>query len=281
MHGGQGVAGSAGLERWSRWLLWAAGISYAVTGLIFFAFPVYSAATFPWKVTDFMAMTIGGWTLGIGLMAVHTAWRGAFATHYPALILVWAFSLLELVVVVAFLGLLKTDNWLTWPYLLSLVLGTASGVAGVSVLWGMRRSLLRDSGGSRKVPVWMRGIYLLLILLTWGLALNNLLRGTVPGGNVFPEPLSGFTTQAFAAFFFSIGLGAVPLLFNRDVRPHIAYARTGLYLIVLITIAALIYINRFDFTARPGGLFYLGAYILAGIVIVAMLMWDRARPETV
>jgi hypothetical protein len=271
------MAESSGSGRWSWWLLWSAGITYALTGLVFFVLPAYSAGVFPWKVTEFVAMTIGGWTLGIGLMALYTAWRGTFATHFSPLILVWSFSVLELVVVLAFLGALKVENWLTWPYLISLLLGTASGLLGIPVLWRMRRELMREDHGPRPVPIWLRLIYLGLIVLTWTLAVANFVRGTATGGTVFPEPLSGFTTQAFAAFFFSIGLAAVPLLFNRDVRPHIEYARTGIYLITLITLAALLYINRFDFSGRPGGLLYLGAYIAAGIVVVALLIWDRTR----
>lgn len=270
------MPGSSGLERWSWIFLGLAGVVYTATGLIFFLVPGYAAANFPWNVSQFVAMTIGGWTLGIGLMALHTYRGHSFAAYYPALILVWFFSLLELVVVVLFLGALKVGNWLTYPYLVALVLGTISAGLGLPVLWRMRHEL-RTASGPVPVPIWLRLVYVVLILLTWGLAAGNVLRGTASGGNVFPEPLSGFTTQAFAAFFFSIGLAAVPLLFNRDVRPHIEYARTGLYLIVIITLAALVNIDEFDFTARPGGLLYLGAYILAGIVIAVLIVWDRAQ----
>ena len=85
---------------------------------------------------------------------------------------------------------------------------------------------------------------------------------------------SGFTTLAFGAFFFSLGVGTLPLLVTRDIAPAIAYARTGLVLIVVITLAALVNLHKFDFVAHPGTIIYLGTYVVAGIVAAAIVLWD-------
>ena len=45
-----------------------------------------------------------------------------------------------------------------------------------------------------------------------------------------------------------------------------------------ITIAALVNLSVFDFAARPGGLVYLGAYVVVGLGVIAILVLDRRRP---
>src|SRR5436309_146597 len=109
----------------SRVLMALAGVGYAATGLVFFIVPVYSASVFPWNVTDFVAMTIGGWTLGMAVFALVSARGGSFVRYCAPMLALWSFSLLELLVVLAFIGKLQTANWLTWPYLASLLLGVA------------------------------------------------------------------------------------------------------------------------------------------------------------
>jgi hypothetical protein len=38
--------------------------------------------------------------------------------------------------------------------------------------------------------------------------------------------------------------------------------------IIAITIAAFVYLDLFDFAARPGGLLYFGAYLIVGIPLL-------------
>jgi hypothetical protein len=256
---------------WSRRLLALAGIAYVFTGLTFLILPDYGAANFPWNVSEFVTMTIGGWTLGLGLMALDSI-RGWNPAHtYPSLIAVWLFSALELVVVLAFVGLLRTDHLLTWPYLIAIVLGTASGIAGLPALWRMRAELAADV---EEVPRWIRGIYVAFVFVTGLLAVITLFV-TPTNGAFFPEPLSAFTARAFSAFFASLAFGALPLLFTRDVEPAVRYARAGLYPVFLILAAAVSYIAVFDFQLRPGGMIYIGAYVVTGIAALAIVGWHR------
>ena len=85
-----------------------------------------------------VAMTIGAWAIGVGAIALDSGWRWNLRTSYAALLLVWVFAILELVVVVLFLGALRTDHWLTWPYLVALGLTAIAGVAGLPVLYRAR-----------------------------------------------------------------------------------------------------------------------------------------------
>ena len=54
-------------------------------------------------------------------------------------------------------------------------------------------------------------------------------------------------------------------------------AQTGLALIVPITVAALAYIDKFDFAGRPGGLVYIGIYVVVGIAVCILLLSRRER----
>ncbi len=265
---------------WSRRLLAIAAIMYVFCGLTFFLLPDYASANFPWNVTAFVAMTIGGWTLGMGFMAREALRGGATERVYPTMIAIWVFSALELLVAGAFIGSLKVDNWLTWPYLLALGLGTASGVLGAPTLWRMRHELAAAGEGAGP-PRWIRGLYATFVVVTGLLALVALV--VVPtNGTVFPEPLGAFTTRAFSGFFAALGIGAVPLVFSRDIEPAAHYARAGIYPIALILFAAVSYIGLFDFGARPGGLLYIGAYVVTGIAALAIVLWHRqetAEPD--
>lgn len=261
---------------WSRRLLAASGIAYVFTGLLAFVLPDFAAANFPWKVSEFVAMTIGGWTLGIGLMALEAArlWRTG-GQPYPLLIGAWLFSLLELLVVLAFGPLLRTDHFLTISYLAALVFGTASGLLGARGWWARRRELVATGEG---MPRWILVTYAAFVAVTALLAVVALI--VVPtNSTIFPEPLGAFTTRAFAAFFAALGAGALPLLFTRDVVPAAQYARAGLFPVVLILAAAISYLHLFDFSARPGGMIYVGAYIVTAMAAMSIVYWHRRDGE--
>jgi predicted exporter len=53
----------------------------------------------------------------------------------------------------------------------------------------------------------------------------------------------------------------------------------GMFLIVPITLAALLSLSMFDFSGKPGGLLYLLAYVVVGVIIAVVLFYDRRKPE--
>ncbi|HEY4691389.1 MAG TPA: hypothetical protein VIK33_18925 [Anaerolineae bacterium] len=57
----------------SRLLTRLMAVLYAVLGVILFFVPEWSAANFAWKVSPFVAMTMGGWCLG----NAYFAWESA------------------------------------------------------------------------------------------------------------------------------------------------------------------------------------------------------------
>lgn len=243
-------------------------------GAALFLLPEYGAENFAWNVSPFLAMTIGGWSIGLGLMALDASrlWaRNGLSRVYASVVAVWLFCVLELAVVVGFAGLLRTDHWLTYPYMLALVLGGLSAVLGAPILWKRRPLLAKQGDGS---PTWLRATYGLFALVALGLAVAALTLDTsVP--RVVPEPLSHFSATAFAAFLLALAAGAAPMAVTRDVEPQAQYARAGLFPDVLALAAALSFSNTFDFAVRPGGWLYIGAYVIVAIVTLAIAWWHR------
>jgi hypothetical protein len=261
---------TARLELWSRLLLALAGVFLIFSGLAFFVFPEYAAANFPWNVSPFVAMTIGGWSLGMGIMALESFRGWTLSTYGSTLVTVWVFSLLELLVVVLFLGLLRTDHLLTWPYLIAIVAGSLSAVLGLPWLWRNRADLASGTLLPR-VPLV---IFIGFLLLTVGLAAATAVFDG-RAGRVFPEELSGFTTRAFSAFFASLAMGTIPILVGRTLEPALTFTRTGLYLLLPITAAAFLFLHLFDFAGHPGQLIYIGAYVAAIVVALGVLVAYR------
>ena len=263
------------VDRISRGLTLASGAVFLVFGAVSFLLPGMAAENFPWGVSPFVAMTIGAWAIGAGLIALDCGYRWNLTTGYAGLVLVWVFSLLELVVVVLFLGVLRTDHWLTWPYLAALVLGLAGGIVGAAALYNTRDAIRRPG---ERIPTWVWALIGTFIVLVGFLAVSLSLRTSAEQGqSLFPEPLTLFTVRAFAAFFASLVVSAIALLPSRDLAAPIDLARVGLYLVIPITIASLANLGAFDFGAKPGGLVYIGAYILTAGLALFSVWWYRSR----
>lgn len=267
-------------EPWSKTILALTGLTLIFSGFGLFLLPEYGADNFAWRVSPFLAMTIGGWTVGMGVMALDAArsWaREGLSRVYASVVAVWLFCVLELAVVVGFAGALRTDNWLTYPYLLALLLGTASALLGAPVLW-QRRPLLATQGDG--IPVWLRATYVLFTLVTLGLAVAAVTLD-VSNSRVVPEPLSPFSASAFAAFLVALAAGALPMILTRDAEPAAQYARAGLFPDVLALAAAVSFSSSFDLAARPGNWLYIGAYVVVAIVALATVYWHRSGQRSV
>lgn len=259
----------------ARWLTAAAGVTFLLVGALFFIAPGYAAENFPWNVSPFVAMTIGAWTLGAAGIALDAARTWDVARSYAGLVFVWAFGLLELLVVIAFQGALRTDHWLTWPYLSALGLALAGGVFGLPALYRARGEIRR---AGERIPMWVWFFITSFVVLVGLLAVSLFLRsGQESRQALFPEPLTLFTVRAFAAFFASLVLAAASLYLSRDVAAPIDLARVGLYLLIPITAATLLNLGAFDFSARPTGLIYIGAYVLTTVLALFSVWWYRSR----
>ena len=182
-----------------------------------------------------------------------------------------SFAVLETVVLVWFRDKLRLDGALTWPYLVMLGLGLAAAGRGVvdaaeapgrSRRWPTETPRCRRACAGRCSPSSCSSA-------SWACS-DFVATGFGTSRKVFPEPLSAFTLRAFAAFYLSMAVGALTLL-PSDCRPDGDLMRAGMGLIVPITLAAVVSIGRFDFSAHPGQAAYIAAYVVVGVAVVVVL----------
>jgi|FLYN01.1.fsa_nt_gi hypothetical protein len=251
-------------------------VLYAVTGLVLFIAPDWSAANFAWNISPFVAMTMGGWCLGTAVYAWVSARIWRWPVVYPCLIYLWAFGVLETLVVLMHLDRLRLDVIMAWPYLLALLLTVVAFIVGV-VDWLRLRPAVNPEG--LPVPWWVRVMTVGFVLIVLPLGVIGLLRTTPSTGAIFPDNLSVFTIQAFGAFFSSLTISGALLPFARGLAIIVTYLWCGMGLIIPITAAAFINIGKFDFTAHPDQLIYIGAYLLAFVGAVIILVYARLRSQ--
>lgn len=255
------------LSKISRWLTYLMALFYLALGAWLFLLPDQVAPVFAWKISPFIAMTIGGWCLGNAWNAYITARRWTWAKVYLSLIYLWLFGLGQLAVVIAFQDKLALSSPVAWLYMAAIGLNVLAAVVGI-VDWLRRRPALAPNEKLRTAQVALVAFFVLFVgfLGVYGLTASAGAPGT--SGGIFPEPMSPFTLRSFAVFYLSIALAPVLLLFNRDVQAGLNYGFAQYGLIIFITAAALYYLPLFDFSARPGGLLYFGAYLIVGAIFI-------------
>jgi len=273
------VARPDSLSNVSRALTFLVAVLWALIGVVSFLVPSWSQARFPWVVTDFVTMTIGGWCLGTAFLAWWAARVWTWGAVHPSLVYLWAFGVLEVGVVLWFDELLRTDEVLTWPYLVALGATVLAGAVGVVDLVRLRPT---TAVSGEPVPRWMRGATGLFVALVGLLAAVALAApDSALNGRVFPEPLSLFTVRAFGMFYLALALGAVPTVVARNLTPVTNFMASAMALVVLITIAALAFIDTFDFSEHPLQILYIAAYLVVGIPTAFVLRRAFKQRSTV
>ena len=81
------------LSNTSRWLTYILSFLYGILGLLLFFLSAQLAPVFAWKVTPFMAATMGGWCIGNAWSAFITARRWEWRLVYPSLVYFWVFGI--------------------------------------------------------------------------------------------------------------------------------------------------------------------------------------------
>jgi hypothetical protein len=262
----------------TRLLLRLSAFLFLALGLVLFLFPAWASGEFPWRVTPFLAMTIGGWNLGTAVFAAEAARRRPLAVVFPLLVYLGAFAILELVVLVAFASAFRVSSILTVPYVVTLVVAAVAAISAV-VDWRRGASLMDPDGAPLSSTARAAdAAFVIFVGVLWiGGAITGA-GGAATEGRIFAEPLSLFSVRAFAAFYFSLDVAVVALLWKGRMRAQIAITRAGLALIVPITVAAFLNWGLWDFAARPGGLLYFAAYLVVGILAAILLTrsgsWD-------
>lgn len=259
----------------TRTSLRVSAVLYAVLGVVLFAAPDWSATNFAWKISAFVAMTMGGWCLGNAYTAWDAARIGNWSTAYGNLVYLWVFGVLEGVVIFLFREKLLLGSLLAAMYMLTL--GANVWVAMLLTKeWIQTRPGLSAEGHS--VPTWVRGLMIAFILFVGFLAIYGWVSGAEGRGadaSIFPEPLSMFSLRAFASFYAALATAVIPMLWAKGSQSVLTLGKAGMSFIVTISIAAFVYLSLFNFSEHPGQLIYIGAYVAAFVVLIGLFMVEK------
>lgn len=253
------------LSKVSRWFTYLNAILYGALGALLYVMPERFAPVFAWKVTPFMTMTIGGWCLGNAWLAYLTARRWRWNLVHTALFYLWLFGISELTVLFLFRDKLKLEHPIAWLYVITLTINVITAIVGIAD-W-VRLHPSTEASGEKMKPIYRiyaaAFVTFVGFLGIYGASVQIGAPGT--NGGIFPEVMSLFTLRSFAAFYLTISLAALPFVFGKSLNTVLHHAFASYTLIVLVSIAAFVYIRLFDFVERPGGLLYFAAYLIVGI----------------
>lgn len=256
-------------------------VLYSLLGIILFFNPVWSATQFAWKISPFVAMTIGGWCIGCAFFAWKSFQSGEWKLIYPNLIFLWIFGILETLILVAFKNKVLINSTMAIIYTGTLILNSLFAIFGIWFL--AKNNLPKDSGNITK-PKWLQNGFNIGIFLVSGIALGALTTangGIVTSGKFLPETLSLFTVRAFGAFYLSLVLTGLTLIKNKSILPVLAFIEGGLILTIPITIAALKYFPLDRLVYFPGGMIYIFAYIVVVFAVVPLLAYYYPKIKSV
>lgn len=263
------------LSNLSRRLTYLMAILYAVLGVVLFVAPDWSSANFAWSVSPALVMTIGAWCLGTAVHAWDAARTWRWSIVHPSLVYLWAFGLLETLVLFAFRDKLLTNGLPAWLYLFALGVNLIAAAAGIIDVLRLRPHIQVEGVA---VPLLLRLMVIAFVpfagLIAFGASIAQP-GGSATQGGFFPDQMTLFTVRAFGAFYAAVALGAAPFIWARSVGSIVRYGRNGLAFVITITAAALFHFDKFDFAARPGGAFYLGVYVVLFVAALILVMRYR------
>jgi hypothetical protein len=259
----------------SRSLTYISSFLYLSVGLTMFLAPSWVAPDFGWKVSPFVAMTIGAWLLGNGAMAFESARDWRWSVVHPALTYLWAFAITDTAVVLAFWEKFSIGSVSSTGYALAILVGLITALVGI-IEAITRRPVVTSVGAP--IEAWVRTGMIFFLIVTAIITIGGLLApqgGLSTEGALFPEKITLFTVRVFAVFLGALVIAGIPLIRSRGVGPLYFILRPGIVLITTIVIAALVNLGAFDFTARPLGLAYFAAYLVT--LIFALVVIQRYR----
>lgn len=247
---------------------------YGAVGFILFFFPGWSSQNFAWKISPWVAMTIGAWCLGNAFISWSITRLKRWSSVYATLVYLWSFGILESLVLLAFRDRLILTTPLAWIYMGTLAVNVLVSILGIYA-WIRQRPHIDIDGGP--ISGWIHRA------IIGGIVIVGLITLSVPAnmdrfisGETLPEKLSVFTMSAFASFYLSLVLGGLTFIPKRGLTPIQLFTKGGIALSILITIPALIFFKPEHYVAYQGVVIYTVAYILI-LIPASMIVRYRNR----
>lgn len=259
----------------SRALTYATAAVFAALGLVLFLVPGWAADNFPWRVSNFLAMTMGGWYLGTAVFAWMAArdWRWSYV--HSALAYLWLFSLGQALLVVQ-RDAIDGDATLTWPYVGAVSFAAGAAVVGVGAVAVERPKRER---GRVAVPWWVRALAVFFFVVA--LLALPLLDGYDSPRSIWPGELTLTSARAFAVFFTALSLSSLFVLFARGLEFVTLFLKAGIVLSALILAAAFVYLGQFNVGDHPLQLLYIGLYAYVMVASGLLLVYEARRARAV
>jgi hypothetical protein len=245
-------------------------LCFGLLGALLFVAPGWAAGQFPWTISPFVAMHMGGWYLGSAVFAWEVFRARRWPAIYACLPYLWAYGIGEAALLVAYRDVLHLDTALAWLYIATFAVAVLTAIAGTAEVLPRRPVLPAGT----PIPNWVRAQLIIFIFYASSLGLV-LLTGRSRGEILFREPVTPLTAHAFGAFYLALVLGVVVLIWCNALAPVRIFMRGALALIVPITVASVVYHTDFDFGSRPLGLLYFATYFGSAIAATAMLIATR------
>ena len=248
-------------------------LAFAAIGAVFFVAPGWSADEFPWRVSHFLAMTMGAWYLGSAVFAWTVLQSNSLGRVHAVLAYLWLFSLGQASLLLIHHDVIRTDALLTWPYVAAVTIAAAASLVELGA--AARMGLVPPAEG-HPMPWWLTALVAAFVVAVALLALP-LIDGYDSPRSIWPGELTLISARAFAVFFGSLSLSSATLLIRRRIEPALPYVRAGIALSAIILVAAAFYLGQFAIGDHPLQLLYIGLYVAVLAGSLALLAYGRRR----
>jgi len=252
-------------------------VLYALLGAILFISPEWSSQNFAWKISPWIAMTIGAWCLGNAYFAWLVAKVWKWNLTYAGLIYLWAFGILQTLVLILFREKLLLSGLVSWLYIVTLAVNLIAAIIGLAE-WFNQKPKIKPEGPP--LVTWVKiSLYIALtfvIITTAAMLLNPT---PIINGEIMPEKVSMFTITSFAMFYLSIFLSALSLVKTKFAGPLLFFGKGTLALMIPITAASIFFFNAVNFGVELGALLYIGIYAIIIVVVAIALLSYRKKTK--
>lgn len=248
-------------------------VAFAIVGAVLFFAPGWSADRFAWRISDLLAMTMGGWYLGTSAFAWTVVRDARWTRMHAVLAYLWLFSLGQLALLLVHRDVVRTDTALAWLYVVAVAASAGACLVGAVRVAVAGPELPRGGEPMR----WWVVVLLAGFVVAVALLALPLVDGYDSPRSIWPGELTLLSARAFAVFFGSLSLSAALLLVRRRLEPLVPYLLAGIALSGAILVAAALHIGDFDVVDHPGQLLYIGLYAFVLLASVALVVYARRR----
>ncbi|MCA9923367.1 MAG: hypothetical protein KC421_13390 [Anaerolineales bacterium] len=126
------------LPAWMRGTLFLQGALLIVFGSAMLLLPEMMIPFWPWKLSILTSQAIGAWGVGIGILAVQSAWENDWGRLYPFMVSYALYGALQLVNLMRYPATLNWSQASSGVYTVFLVTVLLAGVYGTWISWRIK-----------------------------------------------------------------------------------------------------------------------------------------------